>query len=126
MWMKSQAIQATKTPEPKPSDFRDCCATADRRQRALVDVTKRLRRLAPNRMRHIVRCVPSFLHSGWSQAGNRFAIRLENRGQVPNHEHVRRAGHRKVGVDDHAAGAVERNLERLAERRRCSTNPRTA
>ena len=78
-----------KTAEPKPSNLRDCSAAADRRQRALVDVTKRLRRLAPNRMHHIARGVPSFLHSGRSQAGNRFAIRLENRGQVPNHEHVR-------------------------------------
>jgi hypothetical protein len=60
MWMKSQAIQAGKTPEPKPSDFRDCCATADRRQRALVDVTKRLRRLTPNRMHYIARGVPSY------------------------------------------------------------------
>jgi hypothetical protein len=81
-----------KTAEPKPSDLRDCRAAADRRQRALVDVTKRLRRLAPNRMHHIARGVPSFLHSGGSQAGNRFAIRPENRGQVPNHEHARRAG----------------------------------
>jgi hypothetical protein len=56
-----------------------------------------------------MRGVPSFLHSGGSQARNRFAIRPENRGQVANHEHLRRAGHRKVGADDHAAGVVERD-----------------
>ena len=84
MWMKSQAIRATKTPEPKPSDFRDCCATADRRQRALVEVNKRLPRLAPNRMHHIARGVPSFLHSGRSQARNPSDLRIEAKSPITN------------------------------------------
>jgi hypothetical protein len=46
----------------------------------------------------ILRGVPSFLHSGGSRARNRFAIRLENRDHVPNHEHVGAPGTERSGL----------------------------
>ncbi len=58
----------------------------------------------------------SHLDRDLRDAGQRAAVVAGQRREVADHEHVRGAGDPEVGLDLHAAGAIERSAERRAER----------
>ena len=88
---------------------------ADGGERAYILKAERLARGAGNAGADVGRCTRTHLLGPRCGAGYRFAI-SHDAGQIANHEHLVMAGHRKIEGDQHAAGAVDRRTQALAQR----------
>ncbi len=97
-------------------DLGDGGAPADRGQHPLVDVTERQPRLAAQGAHDVLRGVPPLLHGGGGDARHESSVVFEV-GQVADDVDIVTARDGQLGLDHDAAGPVERDAERLGQRR---------
>ena len=92
--------------------------TADRGKVTLVDVVKRIARLALGRANHVARDRAPRLHGRLPNAWGRAAVPLQRVREIPDHEDFRMARDREVVLHDHLTGLRQRHAERAPEWRR--------
>ena len=74
--------------------------------------------LAGDQPRDVRGRVPALLLGDLRDARQRLAGLMRERREVAGDEHARMARHREIGLDDHAAGAIEAGPEIARQRRR--------